>query len=44
VLDNIYFSKGAVSKIKELLESDAKIIVDVNMIKVGVSGVLPKKV
>ena len=43
VLDNIYFSKGAVSKIKELLESDTKIIVDVNMIKVGVSEFYLKK-
>ncbi len=43
VLDSIYFSKGAVSKIKELLESDAKIIVDVNMIKVGVSEFYLKK-
>ncbi len=43
MLDNIYFSKGAVSKIKELLESDAKIIVDVNMIKVGVSEFYLKK-
>jgi precorrin-8X/cobalt-precorrin-8 methylmutase len=37
VLENIYFSKNAVSKIKELLKREAKIIVDVNMIKVGIS-------
>jgi precorrin-8X/cobalt-precorrin-8 methylmutase len=37
VLENIYFSKNSIEKIKSLLEKKAKIIVDVNMIKVGLS-------
>ncbi len=37
VLNNIYFSKNALHRIKELLLQEAKIIVDVNMIKVGIS-------
>ena len=37
VLNNIYFTPNAVPKIQELLKRRAKIIVDVNMIKVGLS-------
>ncbi len=37
ILDNIYFSPNALQRIKGLLEQKAKIIVDVNMIKVGLS-------
>ena len=37
ILDNIYFSPDALHRIKDLLLSKAKIIVDVNMIKVGLS-------
>jgi len=37
VLDNIYFTPNALDKIKQLLQNKAKIIVDVNMIKVGLS-------
>jgi len=37
ILDNIYFSPDALHKIKDLLLNKAKIIVDVNMIKVGLS-------
>ncbi len=37
VLDNIYFTPNAIPKIQELLKRKAKIIVDVNMIKVGLS-------
>jgi len=37
VLDNIYFTKDAPNRIQELLKNKAKIIVDVNMIKVGLS-------
>ncbi len=37
VLNNIYFTSNAVPKIQELLKREAKIIVDVNMIKVGIS-------
>jgi precorrin-8X/cobalt-precorrin-8 methylmutase len=37
VLDNIFFTPDALPKIKKLLERGAKIIVDVNMIKVGLS-------
>ncbi len=37
VLENIYFSPNSISKIQNLLENRAKIIVDVNMIKVGLS-------
>jgi len=37
VLENIYFSKDAIPKLQNLLLNQAKIIVDVNMIKVGLS-------
>ena len=37
VLENIYFTKNAIPNIQELLKNKAKIIVDVNMIKVGLS-------
>ena len=37
VLQNIYFTQDAIPKIQELLKAKAKIIVDVNMIKVGLS-------
>lgn len=37
VLKNIYFSKDAIKKVQKLLLNKAKIIVDVNMIKVGLS-------
>ena len=37
ILDNIYFSPNALHRIKNLLLNKAKIIVDVNMIKVGLS-------
>jgi len=37
VLKNIHFSTNSISHIKSLLEQKAKIIVDVNMIKVGLS-------
>ncbi len=37
VLENIYFTKDAIPKIQTLLKNNAKIIVDVNMIKVGLS-------
>ena len=37
ILDNIYFSPNALHRIKNLLLDKAKIIVDVNMIKVGIS-------
>ncbi len=37
VLNNIYFSNDAILKVKNLLLAKAKIIVDVNMIKVGLS-------
>jgi len=37
VLNNIFFTKDAIPKIQELLKAKAKIIVDVNMIKVGLS-------
>jgi len=37
VLDNIYFSDNSIENIKRLLLNKAKIIVDVNMIKVGLS-------
>ena len=37
VLNNIYFSSDAINKVKNLLLKKAKIIVDVNMIKVGLS-------
>ncbi len=37
VLENIYFTQNAIPRIQELLKRKAKIIVDVNMIKVGLS-------
>ncbi len=37
VLENIYFTKNAIPRLQKLLLSKAKIIVDVNMIKVGLS-------
>ncbi len=37
VLGNIWFSKDAISNIQDLLKKEAKIIVDVNMIKSGLS-------
>ena len=37
VLDNIYFSNNALQRIQGLLRQGAKVIVDVNMIKVGLS-------
>lgn len=37
VLNNIYFTKDAIPRIQKLLKKKAKIIVDVNMIKVGLS-------
>jgi precorrin-8X/cobalt-precorrin-8 methylmutase len=37
VLNNIYFSTDAIPRIQKLLQKKAKIIVDVNMIKVGLS-------
>lgn len=37
VLENIYFSENSIEKIQGLLKNKAKIIVDVNMIKVGLS-------
>jgi len=43
VLENIYFSPNAIEKIKTLLINGAKIIVDVNMIKVGLSDFYLKK-
>jgi len=43
VLDNIYFSDDSIQNIKRLLQNKAKIIVDVNMIKVGLSEFYLKK-
>lgn len=37
VLENIFFTKDAIPRIQKLLKNKAKIIVDVNMIKVGLS-------
>ena len=37
VLENIFFTPNAIQKIQKLLQNKAKIIVDVNMIKVGLS-------
>jgi precorrin-8X/cobalt-precorrin-8 methylmutase len=37
VLENIHFSENAIERIQTLLQNNAKIIVDVNMIKVGLS-------
>jgi precorrin-8X/cobalt-precorrin-8 methylmutase len=38
VLENIFFTPNAIPRIQELLQNKAKIIVDVNMIKVGLSS------
>jgi len=38
VLENIFFTDDAIPRIQELLQKNAKIIVDVNMIKVGLSS------
>ncbi len=38
VIDNIYFSSNAMLKLKELLERKAKLIVDTNMIRSGLSS------
>jgi precorrin-8X/cobalt-precorrin-8 methylmutase len=38
VLNNIFFTKDAIPKLQKLLLDKAKIIVDVNMIKVGLSS------
>ena len=43
VLENIYFSPNSIENIKNLLQNGAKIIVDVNMIKVGLSEFYLKK-
>ncbi|WP_294965076.1 precorrin-8X methylmutase [Sulfurimonas sp.] len=37
IIDNIYFSDNAMVKLKELLEKKAKLIVDTNMIRSGLS-------
>jgi len=37
VIDNIYFTDNAMTKLKELLEAKAKLIVDTNMIRSGLS-------
>ncbi len=37
VLDNIFFTPNAIPRMQELLKREANIIVDVNMIKVGLS-------
>ena len=37
VIENIYFSKNAMMKLKELLQNKAKLIVDTNMIRSGLS-------
>ncbi len=37
IIDNIYFSNNAMVKLKELLEKKAKLIVDTNMIRSGLS-------
>ncbi len=37
IIDNIYFSKNAMNKLKELLQRKAKLIVDTNMIRSGLS-------
>ncbi|MEA2099414.1 MAG: precorrin-8X methylmutase [Campylobacterota bacterium] len=38
VLENIFFTKDAIVRMQKLLKNKAKIIVDVNMIKVGLSS------
>jgi precorrin-8X/cobalt-precorrin-8 methylmutase len=37
VVENIYFTQNAIPRIQKLLQRGAKIVVDVNMIKVGLS-------
>ncbi|MDQ7060524.1 MAG: precorrin-8X methylmutase [Sulfurimonas sp.] len=37
VIDNMYFSKNSITKLKELLQRKAKLIVDTNMIRAGLS-------
>ena len=37
VIENIYFSKNAMLKLKDLLQNKAKLIVDTNMIRSGLS-------
>lgn len=37
IIDNIYFSENAMTKLKDLLERKAKLIVDTNMIRSGLS-------
>ena len=43
VIENIYFSDNAISNIQNLLKDGAKIIVDTNMIKSGISDFYLKK-
>jgi len=43
VLENIYFTSNAIEKFKKLLLDEAKIVVDVNMIRVGLSEFYLKK-
>jgi len=43
VLENIYFTPNAIDRIQKLLLDEAKIVVDVNMIKVGLSEFYLKK-
>lgn len=43
ILDNIFFTPDSIEKIKSLLENKAKIIVDTNMIKSGLSDFYLKK-
>jgi len=43
IIENIYFSKNAMHKLKSLLEQKAKIIVDTNMIRSGLSEFYLKK-
>ena len=43
VLESIYFTKDSTKRFQNLLKSGAKIIVDVNMIKVGLSDFYLKK-
>jgi precorrin-8X/cobalt-precorrin-8 methylmutase len=38
VIDNIYFSKNVMQKLKNLLQNQAKLIVDTNMIRSGLSS------
>ncbi len=43
VIENIYFSDNVIEKLKDLLINEAKIIVDTNMIKAGLSEVYLKE-